>query len=174
MTVSDPPAQSICIGCGLCCDGTLHPEVYMERGDDEIVAAEGLSIFEKGGKPVFAQPCPKFAGGSCSIYDRRPGVCRHYRCKLLKEAEEGKVGLAEARARIRTTKSLIETVRLHSPEAVTAEGRIMFAKRLRETRAKLLVARALLDLSALEYALERWFMFQTRKSLESPEEPPSG
>lgn len=167
MTVGEttPPA-SICVGCGLCCDGTLHPHTIMEAGDEDSVRTLGLVPVERDGRPCFAQPCAKFSGVICTIYDRRPRACRRYRCKLLKKVEEGAVNVAEARKRIETTKSLIARVCSDSPESLTAEGRAALGKRLKENalqsldgNARQRAARTLLAVSAIDYVLERWFLF---------------
>jgi len=44
-------------------------------------------------------PCKKLRGGGeetfyCSIYDRRPKVCKNYFCKTAKEEEIVQLGLA--------------------------------------------------------------------------------
>lgn len=170
-----PDEQSICIGCGLCCNGNLHPHTLLEAGDEEAVQKAGLSVVESKGERSFLQPCPKFSGGICTIYDRRPGACGRYRCKLLKDVEEGRVSTAEARDRIRTAKSLIAEACSDTAESSTAAGRAAVAKRLHESGLDMVegarrqrAARMLLNLSAVDYVLERWFLFKKSDRPESP------
>ena len=169
MSGTDPllEASSICIGCGLCCDGNLHPHTIVEAGDEENVRNVGLSVVESRGERCFAQPCPKFSGGVCTVYDRRPNSCRRYRCKLLKNVEEGRVSAPEARSRIAIAKSLIATACFDAAESATAAGRAALAKELHEKGSDVLeaagrkrAARMLLNLSAVDYVLERWFLFK--------------
>ena len=47
-------------------------------------------------KPAFRQPCTMFRDGCCSIYERRPHVCRRYECALLKRTLGGEIALEQA------------------------------------------------------------------------------
>src|SRR4249919_386734 len=114
---------SICIGCGLCCDGTLHGKTTVKPGDEPAVIACGLEIGGEGQRRFFTQPCPRFSCGKCSVYPDRPEVCRTYRCALLKDLEAGAIGETDARETIAVAKSLIAAVRLVDPHAVTPSQR---------------------------------------------------
>src|SRR4051794_33883927 len=72
-TSADPRADeetSICVGCGLCCDGTLfsHLGVVDESDLGLPLQALGVSLIVEADPPVFALPCPAFDGCACSIY----------------------------------------------------------------------------------------------------------
>jgi uncharacterized protein len=158
-----PDEPSICIGCGFCCNGTLHTRTTLEPGDVADASVAGLTVVENEGKPVFFQPCPKFESGACTIYAKRPGVCRRYRCKLLNNVDEGLVSVTEARETIATAKTLIEAVRVCAPEAVTAYDRSVLRENLKGDLGQMKdaeseqAARILLDIGALDYFLERSF-----------------
>lgn len=168
---AEKPDSSICIGCGLCCDGTLHGSTTVQRSDEETVRAAALEIVNEGQRSFFRQPCPHFSCGSCSIYANRPGVCRTYQCALLTNVDAGKIDMATARATIEKAKKLIAAVMVVDATAVTPAKRSALTKRLKAKIAQLhgrereLTAKSLLDVALLEHFLNRWFF------KESPENP---
>ena len=170
------PAQdgSICVGCGLCCDGTLHGYTTVNEEDEVAVAGLGLALVHEHEKPSFLQPCPHFSGGGCSVYADRPGVCRRYRCALLKRVEAGSIGSDEARERIKMAKKLRSAVSAAAPDARTPAARADLAKQLKaelpnlKGKARSHAARLLLDLAALHQFLECWF--RSKSKAEPPTE----
>ena len=103
---------SICVGCGMCCDGTMYKNVEVGEGDQrELLATAGLVLALKDDATCFTQPCPAFGGGRCSIYEDRPTVCRNYRCLLLRRHEAGEVSRDDAAALIARTTVLRDRVR---------------------------------------------------------------
>lgn len=158
-----PEPTSICIGCGLCCDGTLHHQVEIAPDDEPAVIAAGLSIREADGKSVFRQPCPKFCGGVCSIYAARPGVCRSYTCKLLDDVNQERISIVAARQAIALAKRLAGVLQSADPAVTTSEQRAALWRRLQaclpdlEGDARERAAKILLDIGALDYCLDRWF-----------------
>src|SRR4051812_13416165 len=98
---------SICVGCGLCCDGSIFGFVPLHAEDDEATLRErGLTIVDRDGERGFVQRCVASCDGACTVYEDRPSVCRSYRCKLLKAHEAGSVSTADARRHIDVTKAL--------------------------------------------------------------------
>ena len=94
----------------------------------------------------------------------RPGVCRTYRCELLRAVDAGRTTETEALDRIATAKMLVTAVREVDRDSITPAQRSALTNRLkgdlndegeavRETSAK-----ALLKAAALEYFLNRWFL----------------
>lgn len=163
--------ESICVGCGLCCDGTLHGTATVRPEDEQHVTAAGLVIEDDGKRRFFFQPCARFSCGSCSVYAVRPQVCRRYRCALLIDVEAGDISSSVARERIATAMELRAKVRNIDPKAIVPAERSALAVRL---RAKLnesqiddreACAKALLATASLEHFLNRWF-------LKSEEEKP--
>jgi hypothetical protein len=155
--------SSICIGCGLCCDGTLHGHTDLREEDKIAAAAVGLTVVEREGKPIFWQPCARFSCGTCSVYQARPPVCRQYRCALLKKVEEGRVTPEEARNRIAMAMKLRLAVIGLAPEANTPQARSELARTLKGElpslggEKRLRAAKLLLDLVALDEFLGKWF-----------------
>jgi Fe-S-cluster containining protein len=164
MKQTDDPTEerSICIGCGFCCDGTLHPFSELAPDDDKIVVDEGLGLLVVRGKKAFAQPCPKFDCGRCSIYARRPEVCRTYRCQLRIDVDEGRMAVAEAYRHIGAVKELLAKAGGEESEALTSERRKALWQELKAGLAddgpdRGERQRRLLDLGRLEYLLESHF-----------------
>ena len=99
----DDTDESICIDCGMCCDGTLFTWVPLPgEGDAAMLAGTPITVKDSEGKAFFSQPCAAFAG-CCSIYASRPSNCRSFRCSLLRRHESGDVSTDEARRIIRMT-----------------------------------------------------------------------
>jgi hypothetical protein len=126
---SQPPSpengeSSICLGCGFCCDGTLFHTAKAGSGDTrESFIAIGLTPVngEAGTEGGFQLPCPVFTG-SCSVYDSaQPGVCKAFRCRLLRSVERGKYTVAEAQQIVRETKALRDSL-LPGFEAMYADA----------------------------------------------------
>lgn len=105
-------STGICVGCGMCCDGTMYRHVEVEEGDElQPLKAAGAVWVTIEGLSSFLQPCPAFGAGCCSIYDGRPSVCRTYRCRLLRRYEAGEVSREDARALIESTVAVRDRVR---------------------------------------------------------------
>ncbi|NNF00874.1 MAG: YkgJ family cysteine cluster protein [Pyrinomonadaceae bacterium] len=113
--------QSLCLTCGICCDGTLLGKVKLRDGDpQQPLKAVGIQIETKDTKSSFRLGCAGYRGNSCQIYADRPESCRSFRCELLKKYESGAVSLAEAQGKIDHVKnlrnSLIEELKKTLPE----------------------------------------------------------
>ncbi len=99
--------QTICVGCGFCCDGTLFLHAHLNPGErgslpDKIEE----NCFTEKDKDYFRLPCQYFSG-KCTIYDRkRADVCSSYRCQLLKDFAEGKLFLSDALETVRDARNM--------------------------------------------------------------------
>jgi Fe-S-cluster containining protein len=89
-------ATALCLACGFCCDGTLHTHTVLLLEEVNAATDVGLVVDVVHDKPAFQQPCTMFRDGSCSIYERRPHVCRRYECALLKRTIGGEFTLEQA------------------------------------------------------------------------------
>jgi hypothetical protein len=89
--------QSICVTCGMCCDGTLFFHAHLNPGErGHLPEKIEENSFSKEGKDYFKLPCLYFTE-KCTIYDRkRADVCSGYRCQLLMDFAEGKVIRSDA------------------------------------------------------------------------------
>lgn len=106
--------DTLCTGCGLCCDGSLFADVEL-AGSHEGSAFEvmGLEIEdnEEGDGELLLQPCRALKGRRCSIYPHRPDCCRTFECRLLQEVERGAVSVGQAQGKIAEALRRIERVK---------------------------------------------------------------
>ncbi len=99
-------SESLCVSCGLCCDGTLFSFVPITTS--ELPWAERLRLPMMPRHQAFLLRCPCLDGTRCGEYLERPGSCRTYRCKLLKRLDAGETTLEDALAKVATTKALCQ------------------------------------------------------------------
>jgi uncharacterized protein len=105
---------SICVGCGLCCDGTVvsHLAVADESDLGQPLRILGVELIVTSDPPVFALPCPAVRDGVCTVYHQhRPSACAQFACRLLAGVEEGRIDEGDARATIRDARALRDRVR---------------------------------------------------------------
>ncbi len=95
-----PLTDTLCLQCGLCCNGVLFADVRPERGDNS-------PLFKQHGSRV-AQPCPAFNQGNCkcALYADRPARCRKFECKQLLAVRAEKISAAAALKQIRAAKKI--------------------------------------------------------------------
>ena len=94
--VSSETSQSLCQDCGLCCDGTLFNRVPLALAELQPLRILGFDILEVLEQAYFPQPCAKLKECSCSVYAERPNNCRSYRCKVLRQLEQGELDFEQA------------------------------------------------------------------------------
>jgi uncharacterized protein len=93
----DESAQSLCLACGLCCDGTLFDKAPLERNDeDDKLLALGIEIISGQNGRALKLPCPAHKNCRCTVYTERPTICRTFRCKLLKRFKANEISKTEA------------------------------------------------------------------------------
>lgn len=111
----------MCIGCGLCCDGTVlsHLAVSDESDLGRPLAALGVTVLVQADPPVFELPCPAFDGSCCSIYElHRPRACARFECDLSRAVAAGELDAATARDLVARTREVRDRVRAGEvPEA---------------------------------------------------------
>lgn len=92
--------ETLCLQCGLCCNGVLFADVRHESGDCSPLFAEH--------GPRVSQPCPafNFKNCRCAIYAERPARCRKFECKQLRIVRAGEAKAQSALKRIRAAKKL--------------------------------------------------------------------
>jgi len=88
--------DTLCLQCGLCCNGVLFADVRPEPGDRSRVA----------------QPCPAFnlATCACAIYADRPARCRKFECRQLLGVRQGTTTTEAALRQIRAASGLAADV----------------------------------------------------------------
>jgi uncharacterized protein len=106
--------ENVCLGCGLCCDGTLfsHLGVLDEHDLGYPLRQLGVRLIVESDPPAFELPCPALADGACTIYDQgRPRACSWFVCDLAEAVAAGRTAPADARATIAATQALRDRVR---------------------------------------------------------------
>ena len=112
-------ATALCLACGFCCDGTLHTHTVLLVDEVDDAAEAGLAMGAVPDRPAFQQPCTMFRAGSCSIYERRPHVCRRYECALLKRTLGGEITLEQALRVVGIAQKQLGVFRSRMPDAVS-------------------------------------------------------
>jgi hypothetical protein len=93
--VSD--AGTLCLACGLCCDGTLFGLVRIDDAEAAAARRHGLRVVTRDDGTVrLQQPCTALEGTACRVYAQRPRTCRQYVCDLANALDGGEVSLSEA------------------------------------------------------------------------------
>jgi Fe-S-cluster containining protein len=100
-TVMEKLADTLCLQCGMCCNGVLFADVRRERGDPS-------PLFEQHG-PRVAQPCPafNFQTCACAIYAGRPARCRKFECRQLLGVRGGTTTTPKALRQIRAARKQV-------------------------------------------------------------------
>jgi Fe-S-cluster containining protein len=96
--------DTLCLQCGMCCNGVLFADVRRECGDPS-------PLFEQFG-PRVAQPCPafNFESCACAIYAERPARCRKFECRQLLGVRAGTTTTQKALREIRAARKLAASV----------------------------------------------------------------
>ncbi|PZR04844.1 MAG: zinc/iron-chelating domain-containing protein [Archangium gephyra] len=120
--------STLCLSCGLCCDGTLFRQVAITP--EERVRLEELRIGtgRKRGGDVMPLPCGKLVGTCCSIYEARPGGCRRFVCALGRRLQGNELSLHEAQLHVRDMHERLEVLR----QALGLESSSMILRTARE------------------------------------------
>ena len=167
--------QSVCMTCGLCCDGGTYSNVDLAPTDQRApLHAAGLDIKVRGDAAWFPQPCPAFTNRCCRIYADRPDSCRTYSCKVLTALEADQISLDEAHELIEQALSLRakvrDEVRCIDPALTGLDLRTLTARlnsacaAAGSTAARQRYGRALVDLFALNAYIDRHFRWEETAS----------
>lgn len=104
-------STSLCLECGLCCNGVIFADVELQPAEAQRLKAQSLVSSQDNGPVKLLQPCAAFDGCRCRIYSDRPTYCRQFECLLLKNVQSGKVTRLAASRIVRTAKDRAEKVR---------------------------------------------------------------
>jgi uncharacterized protein len=111
-------ASTLCVGCGMCCDGVLFTNARAEPDEVARLRELGLDVEQvREGRTQFRLPCPHHHEGHCGIYADRFLKCRTFRCALLKRLDSGETTLAEAQATVAQAKAMLARVTALDPAA---------------------------------------------------------
>lgn len=133
MSSTSPQPESLCLQCGICCDGTLFDAVELRPGDNSSeLKSLGLPIRKVGTQARFQQPCGALNGCRCEIYPNRPTYCRKFRCPLLLKLTEGRILFRTALRLVRATRRKAARVGASMDELGEDDKRAALRKRFRK------------------------------------------
>lgn len=165
--------QSLCVQCGLCCDGAIFEWARVFPEDDLAqLEADGFILLTTAARSGFALPCHHQQGRICGVYQRwRPQVCHTFRCALLRRVEAGEVAWAEALTRIERAVALVERIQAQLPTQDNSERKSLKQRmadwQTAQTVAGVDVHRTfaplLLDFVSLQRMLEQHFRVKPQK-----------
>ncbi len=144
MPASPRFSDTLCLQCGLCCNGVLFADVKLKPVDDPVrLKAGGLPVRKQGPSYSFPQPCTALqSDGKCCVYRDRPTMCRDFECGVLKEVQAGKLTDSEALRVIRRAQRLARKVAVLLEQAGNLDRHQPLTKRYQA------VMRQPIDLSA--------------------------
>ncbi|NMO18878.1 YkgJ family cysteine cluster protein [Pyxidicoccus fallax] len=118
------PLSTLCLRCGMCCDGTLFTHVSLQPPEVTALEARGLPLTRRAdGSPALAQHCAALDGRTCTVYADRPASCRRYHCQLYAALAEKEVSLDEALAVVDEARARVDAVGQELPPASEGEPR---------------------------------------------------
>lgn len=89
--------STLCLACGLCCDGNLFTQVPLVADEPARLRGRGLVVIDRpDGSAALRQRCAGLVGRRCAVYDERPGGCRRHVCMLYAALAADEVTEAEA------------------------------------------------------------------------------
>lgn len=103
MMLNNPVSeQEICVGCGLCCDGTLFHQALLQPGErGHLPEKIEEQYVEAGDREAFRLPCAYFSG-KCTIYDQpRAHICGAFRCRVLHKVADQTLAQQQAMQTVR-------------------------------------------------------------------------
>jgi Fe-S-cluster containining protein len=171
---TSPPsdASSLCVSCGLCCNGVLFAHAKAEREEVPRLEAAGLQVRQVDEQLNFGLPCRHLDEGRCTIYEDRFAICRSFRCVLLKRLQAGEVELPEALATVAKAKAMIARVAALEPEAAQVSRRLELRRqgppRGGETEAAGAALRLWVESLALDTFLDGRFRNKPAKKPSGP------
>ena len=121
--------ESICLSCGLCCDGTMFTRITLALSDrTNVLEAAGVVLTTKENRTQMQLRCAALDGTCCTIYEDRPVRCGLFTCALHRRHAAGEIDTDEALATIAKTRELQRKVhdglaRMFGEDEVTGPGR---------------------------------------------------
>ena len=119
----DKFVDTLCLQCGMCCNGVLFADVRPEPGD--------ASPLFHGNRSRVTQPCPAFNADTCAcaIYAERPARCRKFECRQLLGVRAGTTTTEKALHQIRAARELAARVEHQLDELGFNNARLPLSRR---------------------------------------------
>jgi len=135
-------ADGLCVSCSLCCNGTLFAR--LEISQDEADQLDGqVEVFTRDDDLRMRLPCRQLGNdGACGCYHKRPGICRSYRCQLLKRNERGAISDQDALTIVSEIHALQEKARSSARRATPELERLKSHQSAAQAMRALKTARA--------------------------------
>jgi hypothetical protein len=107
--------SQLCVQCGLCCSGVLHPSAALMQDEGDFARSIGMDVVARqkdGEVRLYASlPCSRLSGTACGIYgQRRPIVCGTYFCHLAKNLDSGAIPFDDALAKVARAQALVRDI----------------------------------------------------------------
>jgi hypothetical protein len=169
--------SELCVGCGMCCDGTLYGRARTVVDEHHRIVKAGMEIVSDGEKTYFRLPCAFESCGQCTIYETRFEVCRSFTCALLRRLEQGEISQEQAKGIVARAIDLRAAVTTADPQARVFRDRQSLRAELAEgigtsgPEQRADKARRLLDIIALDTYLDRWFRNPKKNNGQSVDDP---
>ena len=138
----DGHSNSLCLECGLCCNGVIFANGQLQPEDDPArLRSLGLKYPPKRNSKIknqkFLQPCAAFDGCRCKIYSERPKYCRAFECLLLKSVRAGQTDMAGALRMVRTARHRVEKVKRLLRDLGDTQEDVALTVRFRKTKKRI-------------------------------------
>jgi hypothetical protein len=135
-------SNSLCLECGLCCNGVIFANGQLQSEDDATrLRTLGLKLAQNPKSeirnPKFLQPCACFDGCRCKIYAERPKYCHEFECLLLKSVKAGRTEISAALRIIRDARRRVEKVKRLLRDLGNTEEELALSKRFRKVKRQL-------------------------------------
>lgn len=111
--------SSLCLSCGLCCQGQLFGWVPLQEDEVDRARIWGVDPYQSGDRWRFNQPCRCFRDMRCSVYEARPKECVAYVCELLQRLRDGQINYPEAIAVVAEARKLVDALQVRLPPNVS-------------------------------------------------------
>ncbi|MDB6057777.1 MAG: Flagellin N-methylase [Verrucomicrobiales bacterium] len=128
-------AETLCLACGLCCNGVIFADVQLQRGDNAGHLRE-LGMLKRNATKL-PQPCSAHDGCRCAIYSDRPKYCQQFECLLLKNAQEGRTTETEALRVIKDARKKAARVQELLANLGDNDATVALSKRFQSVRRKM-------------------------------------
>jgi uncharacterized protein len=134
-------SNSLCLECGLCCNGVIFADVQLMPEDDPArLKSIGLPVApdskSRERNLKFPQPCAAFDGCRCRIYAERPKYCREFECLLLQSVNTGRIDTEAARRIIRSARLRSDKVRKLLRELGDTDEHVALSLRFRRMKQR--------------------------------------